>query len=137
MASESPSGLPHHGHVAVITGGVSGIGLAIARLLHAQGARIALWDRDQAGLDRAAPGLGGAEIVAVDITDADAVQRAADHTAATLGAGAASCFFSSKASDRRHSTNKSSEGSNSCSFRLRANSRCISKSLEHSVQPAV
>jgi 3-oxoacyl-[acyl-carrier protein] reductase len=86
MASESPSGLPHHGHVAVITGGVSGIGLAIARLLHAQGARIVLWDRDQAGLDRAAPGLGGAEIVAVDITDAAAVQAAADHTAAALGA---------------------------------------------------
>jgi 3-oxoacyl-[acyl-carrier protein] reductase len=76
---------PHQNHVAIVTGGISGIGLGIARLLHAEGARIALWDRDQAGLARIAPTLGNALVVALDITDAHEVQRAADHTAQALG----------------------------------------------------
>ena len=34
------------GHVAVVTGGAQGIGLAVARRLAEAGARLALWDRD-------------------------------------------------------------------------------------------
>lgn len=47
------------GRVVVITGGASGIGLAAARLFAAEGARLALVDRDEAGLAAAAAALGG------------------------------------------------------------------------------
>ena len=46
------------GRVAVVTGGVSGIGFAIARRLAAEGATLAIWDRDRAALDGAAAKLG-------------------------------------------------------------------------------
>src|SRR5690348_2762690 len=69
------------GRTAVVTGGASGIGAGIAARLAAEGARISLWDRDTAALDKAeAP-----HKVTLDVTDADAVHRAADATAATLG----------------------------------------------------
>ncbi len=80
-----PPHRPHAGRTAVVTGGVSGIGHAIAARLHAEGARIALWDRDRAGLDRAASALGDAHREVVEMTDAASVQRAADSTAAALG----------------------------------------------------
>src|SRR5690606_35753670 len=38
--------------VAIVTGGASGLGLAIARALLAQGANVALFDRDGASLDK-------------------------------------------------------------------------------------
>jgi len=38
-----------NGRVAVITGGVRGIGLAAARMTLSRGARVALWDADGAG----------------------------------------------------------------------------------------
>ena len=88
MYEQTPSLAPHRPHAgrtAVVTGGVSGIGQAIAARLHAEGARIALWDRDLPGLDRAAPALGGAHREVVEMTDAASVQRAADSTAAALG----------------------------------------------------
>ena len=42
------------GHVALVTGGNSGIGLGFARGLAKAGARIALWGRDQAKNETAA-----------------------------------------------------------------------------------
>ena len=69
------------GRTAIVTGGVSGIGAGIAARLHAEGARVSLWDHDAAALAQAeAP-----HKVALDVTDADAVQREADETAGTLG----------------------------------------------------
>ena len=65
------------GRVAIVTGGVSGIGAGIAARLAAEGARVSLWDRDAAALANAeAP-----HKVTLDVTDAAAVQRAADDTA--------------------------------------------------------
>ena len=69
------------GRVAVVTGGVSGIGAGIARRFAQEGAKVSLWDLDKDALDRA----GAAHIAALDVTDADAVQRAAEATASALG----------------------------------------------------
>ena len=69
------------GRVAIVTGGVSGIGAGIAARLAADGARVSVWDHDAAALAKAA----AAHTVSVDVADAEAVQRAAEDTAAALG----------------------------------------------------
>ena len=65
---------------AIVTGGGSGIGLAIANRLAAEGATVAIWDRDGATAEAAAKGIeaeGGKAIVfPVDITDRSAIDAA-------------------------------------------------------------
>jgi len=69
--------------VCVVTGGSSGIGLATARLLLAEGARVAIVGRDEARLARAVEEVTGRDpragdrlaTVALDITAPDAVTR--------------------------------------------------------------
>ncbi len=74
------------GRVAVVTGGVSGIGLAICRRLAAEGARLAVWDRDRAALDGVAAKLGVAvHAECLDLVDAAAVMQAGVLTAQALG----------------------------------------------------
>jgi 2-dehydro-3-deoxy-L-rhamnonate dehydrogenase (NAD+) len=71
---------------AVVTGGATGIGYAIAQRLARSGARVALWDRDAEALGKAQAALGGATLVStLDVADADAVARAATASAASLG----------------------------------------------------
>jgi NAD(P)-dependent dehydrogenase (short-subunit alcohol dehydrogenase family) len=53
--------LGYDGRVAVVTGGSSGIGLATARLLLADGARVAICGRDAARLEAARQRLGGGD----------------------------------------------------------------------------
>ncbi len=78
--------LDFEGRVAVVTGGATGIGLAVAQRLKASGGRVSLWDRDPSALDRAAATLGqGTDIRSVDVADADGVAAAAQATAAALG----------------------------------------------------
>ncbi len=74
------------GRVAVVTGGVSGIGAAVARRLASEGARLAVWDHDSAAL-ASAEGTTGApcHTETLDLADAEAVQRAADSTAGAMG----------------------------------------------------
>jgi len=66
------------GRIAVVTGGTSGIGLATARLLRADDARVAVCGRDEARLKAATAELkGGADVLALrcDVCDADSVAQ--------------------------------------------------------------
>ncbi len=68
-----------HGQTAVIVGGARGIGRAVAEAFAAEGANVALLDRDPAVAD-AAPELAGRVRVVpftVDVTDFEALKRAA------------------------------------------------------------
>jgi 3-oxoacyl-[acyl-carrier protein] reductase len=62
------------GQVAVVTGGAEGLGKSIARRLRSEGARVVLFDRDEASLARAAAELG-VEGVRVDVADEESVRR--------------------------------------------------------------
>jgi len=64
------------GQTAVVTGAARGLGLAAARRLAAEGARVALFDRDGEALAAAVEGLGGEALSqVVDVTDEDQVGR--------------------------------------------------------------
>src|SRR4051812_20987764 len=64
------------GRTAVVTGASSGIGLATARMLAAEGARVTLVARDEAKLEEAAGSIDGdVSALAVDVTDPGAPER--------------------------------------------------------------
>ena len=66
-----------NGRVALVTGGARGIGLAIARRLAADGARVALLDLDKSAAESAAGALGDQAIaLAADVTRTADVERA-------------------------------------------------------------
>ena len=80
------------GRVAVVTGGAQGIGYATSQRLLASGARVVMWDIDQARLDAACTSLGkslGASGAvsgcSVELTDDAAVAAAAAKTVAEQG----------------------------------------------------
>ena len=62
----------------IVTGGASGIGAGVASRFAAEGATVSLWDANDT---RAA----AAHSVVLDVTDAEAVHRAAESTASALG----------------------------------------------------
>jgi len=65
------------GQTAIVTGGAAGIGLATARRLAAEGARVAIWDRDRSA--------DAAHSETLDMADAEAVEQAAARTHAAFG----------------------------------------------------
>jgi NAD(P)-dependent dehydrogenase (short-subunit alcohol dehydrogenase family) len=75
------------GQVAVVTGGASGVGLALARQLLQAGARVAIVDRDEAALDRALEGLDARDAigVAADVAQEADVQRYVDAALSKFG----------------------------------------------------
>lgn len=78
----------HAGRIALVTGGASGIGLAIATQLAAEGACVVIADLDAEKATAAAAGLGSTDVAigtAVDVTDAAAVQDAVDAACLAFG----------------------------------------------------
>jgi gluconate 5-dehydrogenase len=74
------------GETALITGGGTGIGLAMARAMHAAGARVVLVGRREPELAAAARSLGeGASFVAHDITRLDAAPALVERVAREAG----------------------------------------------------
>jgi len=73
------------GRTAIITGGASGLGRAVAKRFVAEGGKVALWDVNADWLAAAKTEVGAAHIVSVDVSDAAAVAAAAGETAAALG----------------------------------------------------
>jgi len=72
------------GRRAVVTGGGHGIGRAVALRFAAEGARVAVLDRDGAAAEAAAGEAGGVAIE-VDVADPDACAEALERAAAALG----------------------------------------------------
>jgi 2-dehydro-3-deoxy-L-rhamnonate dehydrogenase (NAD+) len=74
------------GQTAIITGGVSGIGLAIARRIQAQGGFVVAFDRDDARFAEVTAEFGArGKCAMVDVTDEVTVQRAIAAVAAERG----------------------------------------------------
>ena len=76
------------GKVAFITGGASGMGLAMARSFSAAGMKLAIADVEQSALDRAKAEFeaSNADVITinVDVTNRDAMAEAADATVAAF-----------------------------------------------------
>lgn len=74
------------GKRAIVTGGATGIGLAIARLFAAAGMRVAIADLNEAGAAAAARELGSGHLgVAIDVRDRVSVTAAFDRIASGFG----------------------------------------------------
>lgn len=77
------------GRVAIVTGAAGGFGRASARRLHAEGARVALWDLEGTGVEAIAAALDPSGTTAIaltaDIGDSAAVDTAHATTRAALG----------------------------------------------------
>src|SRR5690348_13805611 len=77
------------GHVAIVTGAASGLGLAYAEVMAENGATVVMADMDEASLAEHAGRLKGAvctvDPVVVDVTQTDALRAAIDGAAARHG----------------------------------------------------
>ena len=74
------------GQIAIVTGGAQGFGLATAKRLLASGARVSIWDRDAAAIEKALPLLGeGASGKQVDVTDLDGLTARHAETEKEIG----------------------------------------------------
>jgi 3-hydroxybutyrate dehydrogenase len=67
-----PASGPLSDHTALVTGGASGIGRAVAQRLAADGARVLVLDRDDAGARQVADEVGGEHLTA-DLSEGDAI----------------------------------------------------------------
>jgi NAD(P)-dependent dehydrogenase (short-subunit alcohol dehydrogenase family) len=76
---------PLHSLRIAITGGTSGLGLALVRALHARGARVAFVARDAAHVARTAASLPGTHGIAGDVSRKEDTHRVALQINAALG----------------------------------------------------
>src|SRR6059058_4731082 len=70
--------------VAIVTGGASGIGAACCRAFAAEGARVAVVDRNEAGAEKVAAEIGGLG-VGCDVSREPAVNEMVHRVEAELG----------------------------------------------------
>lgn len=75
----------YEGRTAVITGGASGLGRATAKRIVAEGGKVCLWDMNAAALAEAKEEIGATHVVALDISDQAAVEKAAAESHEALG----------------------------------------------------
>ena len=73
------------GRAAIVTGGASGLGKAVAARIVAEGGMAALWDLNADALNAAKADIGAAHVEVLDVSDHGAVERAAASSAAALG----------------------------------------------------
>lgn len=73
------------GKVAAVTGGATGIGLAIVRRLAGEAARVMIWDRDGEAIEALSGSIEGVEGLQLEVTDNAAVEAAAAETAKAMG----------------------------------------------------
>jgi 3-oxoacyl-[acyl-carrier protein] reductase len=71
--------------VALVSGGTSGIGLAIAQRLGKEGCKLAVAGRERAKLDRAVAQIDRAQGFVVDVRDPDQVKAMVDNVIASFG----------------------------------------------------
>jgi 3-oxoacyl-[acyl-carrier protein] reductase len=74
-----------HGRRALVTGGASGIGRAIAEAFLAEGAQVVLLDRDETLAGQAARDVGAAGSVTADVADEAQVRQAVTDAEQTMG----------------------------------------------------
>ena len=75
-----------NGRTAVVTGGAQGFGRAVTERFVASGAKVAIWDHDQALAEKTAKEIGPAvTVLKVDVSDLAAVEKARDATLSALG----------------------------------------------------
>jgi NAD(P)-dependent dehydrogenase (short-subunit alcohol dehydrogenase family) len=75
-----------NGRSAVVTGGAQGFGRAVTERFVASGAKVAIWDHDQALAEKTAKEIGPAvTVLKVDVSDLAAVEKARDATVNALG----------------------------------------------------
>lgn len=75
-----------NGRSAVVTGGAQGFGRAVTERFVASGAKVAIWDHDQALAEKTAKEIGPAvTVLKVDVSDLAAVEKARDATLSALG----------------------------------------------------
>jgi 2-dehydro-3-deoxy-L-rhamnonate dehydrogenase (NAD+) len=73
------------GRTAIITGGASGLGLETAKRIAAEGGKVCLWDLNPQSLAAAKPDTGAVHTIALDVSDAKAVENAAAASKQVLG----------------------------------------------------
>ena len=73
------------GRTAIVTGGASGIGLSVAARLVAEGAKVSLWDSNEAALHTAQSCTGATHVCSVDVADPDQVMHAMEQSVTALG----------------------------------------------------
>lgn len=73
------------GRAAIVTGGASGLGRAVAARIVAESGRVALWDLNADALAVAKDAVGASDVQALDVSDQAAVEAAAQASAAALG----------------------------------------------------
>lgn len=73
------------GRCAIVTGGASGVGRETAARIVAEGGQVCLWDLDAGVLAEVAKATGASNFQVVDVSDNDAVVRAANASAEALG----------------------------------------------------